>query len=87
MRTFVLIVLSLITFACSNDQSKPNILWIVTEDNSIHYMDIYTEGGAEMPAISSLASDGVVFDNAFSNAPVCSVARSTLITGVYAPRI
>ena len=50
-------------------------------------MDLYTKGGAKMPTISSLASEGVVFDNAFSNAPVCSVARSTLITGVYAPRI
>ena len=50
-------------------------------------MDLYSKGGAEMPALSSLASEGIVFDNAFSNAPVCSVARSTLITGVYAPRI
>ena len=48
MRTLVLVVLSLITFSCSNDQSKPNILWIVTEDNSVHYMNLYTEGGAEM---------------------------------------
>jgi arylsulfatase A-like enzyme len=66
---------------------KPNILWIVTEDNSIHYMDLYKSGGAEMPTISQLANQGVVFNNAFSNAPVCSVARSTIITGVYAPRI
>ena len=87
MRTFAIIVLSLITLGCSHDDSKPNILWIVTEDNSVHYMNLYTEGGAEMPTISSIASEGVVFDNAFSNAPVCSVARSTLITGVYAPRI
>jgi arylsulfatase A-like enzyme len=40
-----------------------------------------------MPNISSLAKKGVVFNNAFSNAPVCSVARSTIITGVYAPSI
>jgi arylsulfatase A-like enzyme len=40
-----------------------------------------------MPTISQLANQGVVFNNAFSNAPVCSVARSTIITGVYAPRI
>ena len=55
MRTLVLVVLSLITFSCVNDQSKPNILWIVTEDNSVHYMNLYTEGGAEMPTISSIA--------------------------------
>ena len=78
MRTVVLAVLSIITFACSDDQTKPNILWIVTEDNSVHYMNLYSEGGAEMPTISSLASDGVVFDNAFSNAPVCSVIASLI---------
>ena len=87
MRVFITIVLPLIFWSCENDNSKPNILWIVTEDNSIHYMNLYTDGGAEMSQINALADQGVVFDNAFSNSPVCSVARSTLITGVYAPRV
>ena len=87
MRVFITIVLSLIFWSCENDNLKPNILWIVTEDNSIHYMNLYTDGGAEMSQINALADQGVVFDNAFSNSPVCSVARSTLITGVYAPRV
>ena len=87
MRVFIAIVLPLIFWSCENDNSKPNILWIVTEDNSIHYMNLYKDGGAEMSQINALADQGVVFDNAFSNSPVCSVARSTLITGVYAPRV
>ena len=91
IKIILLIILSFFLINCdSQDQAnneKPNILWIVTEDNSIHYMNLYTKGGAEMPAISQLANQGVVFNNAFSNAPVCSVARSTIITGVYAPRI
>ena len=87
MRTLSIILLIITTISCKNESLKPNIVWIVTEDNSIHYMNLYNAGGAEMPAVASLASEGVVFDNAFSNAPVCSVARSTLITGVYAPRI
>ncbi|MDC0389246.1 sulfatase [Flavobacteriaceae bacterium] len=94
MKSIKLILLTIQSFFLINcdfqDQTnneKPNILWIVTEDNSIHYMNLYTKGGAEMPAISQLANQGVVFNNAFSNAPVCSVARSTIITGVYAPRI
>ncbi len=40
-----------------------------------------------MPNIESLDAQGLVFNHAFSNAPVCSVARSTLITGCYAPRL
>lgn len=66
---------------------KPNFVWLVSEDNSIHYLNLYNPQGASMPSIEKLAKNGVVFDHAFSNAPVCSVARSTLITGCYAPRI
>lgn len=65
----------------------PNIVWITSEDNSVHYMDLYTEGGAPTPNIEALADHGLLFSNAFSNGPVCSVARSTLISGCYAPRI
>ena len=72
--------------SCNNDE-RPNIIWLVSEDNSIHFMDLYSKDGAKMPNISSLAKKGVVFNNAFSNAPVCSVARSTIITGVYGPTI
>ncbi|MDF1571206.1 MAG: sulfatase [Bacteroidales bacterium] len=65
----------------------PNIVWITSEDNSVHYMDLYTEGGAPTPHIEALAEHGILFSNAFSNGPVCSVARSTLMSGCYAPRI
>lgn len=66
---------------------RPNIVWLVSEDNSKHYLNLYNENGAPMPNIEGLAEKGVVFNNAFSNAPVCSVARSTIITGCYAPRV
>ncbi len=66
---------------------KPNIVWLVTEDNSKHYLKLYDPAGAPMPHIESLAQNGIVFNHAFSQGPVCSVARSTLISGCYAPRI
>ncbi|MEM6831966.1 MAG: sulfatase-like hydrolase/transferase, partial [Bacteroidota bacterium] len=45
------------------------------------------ENGIETPNINRLAEQGLIFNHAFSNGPVCSVARSTIITGCYAPRI
>ena len=66
---------------------QPNFVWIVSEDNSKHYMKLFDEDGAPAPNIEQLARDGIVFDRAFSNAPVCSVARTTLATSCYAPRI
>lgn len=66
---------------------RPNIVWIVTEDNSVDWLRLYNEGGAPMPNIERLAAGGLVFNHAFSNSPVCSVARSTIISGCYAPRV
>ncbi len=84
-----LILTFLTTAACTlaTAADRPNIVWIVSEDNSIHYLRHFFPGGAAAPAIEGLAKDGVTFDHAFSNAPVCSVARTTLITGCHAPRI
>lgn len=66
---------------------RPNIVWIMSEDNSKHYLKHFDINGVATPAIESMAKHGVTFDRAFSNAPVCSTARSTLITGCYGPRI
>lgn len=66
---------------------RPNVLWIMSEDNSKHYLKLFDEHGAPAPHIEALAAKGLTFDNAFSNGPVCSVARTTLITGCYGPRI
>ena len=65
----------------------PNIVWITSEDNSKHYLKLFDEDGIETPNIEWLAERGITFTRAFSNAPVCSVARSTLISGCYGPRI
>ncbi|MCA9127858.1 MAG: sulfatase [Planctomycetales bacterium] len=66
---------------------RPNMVWLISEDNSIHYQEMFFPGGAETPRIAALAAHGLQFDYAFSNAPVCSVARTTLMTSCFAPRI
>ena len=39
-----------------------------------------------MPTVEKLSRHGLIFKQAYSNAPVCSAARSTIISGVYGPR-
>lgn len=78
-------ILSLGSAATAAD--KPNFVWLISEDNSKHYLRLFDEHGAPAPHIEKLAAEGLVFEHAFSNGPVCSVARTTLITGCYAPRI
>lgn len=90
LRSIVLISLifyTLSTLSAKGVVDRPNIVWITSEDNSMHYMKLYDEGGVSTPNIESLADNGVVFNHAFSNAAVCSAARSTLISGCYGPRV
>jgi len=63
--------------------SRPNILWITCEDISAH-IGCYGDKFAKTPTIDRLAEEGVRYTNAFATAPVCTPARSCLITGVYA---
>ncbi len=65
---------------------KPNFVWIISEDNSSHYMELFDPNGIATPNIERMAENGILFTRAFSNAPVCSVARSTLISSCYGPR-
>jgi len=67
--------------------ARPNVVWLMSEDNSSHYLKLFDAHGAETPRIAEMARSGVIFNHAFSNCPVCSPARSTLATGCYASRI
>jgi uncharacterized sulfatase len=73
--------------AAAETGGKPNFVWILSEDNSKHYLKLFDPSGASAPNIAKLAAEGLVFDRAFSCSPVCSVARTTLATCIYAPRL
>lgn len=47
-------------------------------------MGCYGDPLAHTPNLDRLAAEGVRYRHAFANAPVCSSARTTLITGMYA---
>ena len=88
-RTGIILGISMLfAMACSRNQMDelPNFVWIISEDNSTHYMELFDPQGIATPQIASMAQDGILFTRAFSNAPVCSVARSTLISSCYGPR-
>ena len=63
---------------------QPNVLWITCEDIGPH-LGCYGDPDADTPQLDRLAGKGMRFLHAWSNAPVCAPARSTIITGVYPP--
>ncbi|MCE7065013.1 sulfatase-like hydrolase/transferase [Dyadobacter sp. CY326] len=68
----------------AQQQDKPNILWIVSEDNS-PFLGCYGDTFATTPNLDNFAKQGVLYKNAFATAPVCAPSRFTLITGTYPP--
>lgn len=67
-------------YAEQSDNTRPNILWIYAEDQSPLF-SAYGYKNNQTPAFDKLAKDGVLFENAFMPAPVCSATRSALMTG------
>jgi arylsulfatase A-like enzyme len=62
--------------------ARPNIVWIIAEDMSAHF-SCYGETTITTPNVDRIAREGVRFANAFVTSPVCSPARSALITGMH----
>ena len=62
--------------------SQPNILLITSDQH--HYSALGTNNARiRTPSLDRLAREGVQFDRAYCNNPVCSPSRSTIITGLY----
>ena len=60
----------------------PNFLWIVAEDHGPHHGS-YADPYASTPNLDRLAAEGARFTRAFATAPICSPARTAIITGMY----
>ncbi len=84
----LVIICSIADLAYPAESAKrPNFVFVVSEDNSIHYLRLYGNKLGITPNIEQLADNGLTFNHAFSGAPVCSVARTTLATAMHAPRV
>lgn len=75
---FFILATSLAGAAC------PNILWLTSEDHGPH-LGCYGDTFATTPNVDKLAAQGIIFTHAWSCAPVCAPARTTLIAGMYPP--
>jgi len=72
---------------------RPNILFIITDDQERKEFNFLPEGRDEQgkpkslsPNIDRLAAEGVVFLNQYVSSPVCTPSRYSALTGTYASR-
>lgn len=62
---------------------KPNLLFICSDQQRTDTIGAYGNDWIETPALNELSSKSFVFENAYVTQPVCSPARSTMMTGLY----
>ncbi len=70
----------------SSPKRKPNFVFIFIDDMGWKDLGFMGSRYYETPNIDKLAGEGVVFTNAYSNAPNCAPTRACLMSGQYTPR-
>lgn len=84
MRHLVTLVLGLALLAISvRAADRPNIIFFLTDDQRSDFLGCTGHPIIQTPVIDKLASEGVLFENAFVTTSICAASRATLFTGLY----
>jgi len=67
--------------AKSPSPNKPNILFAISDDQSWLHTSINGSKAVKTPAFDRVATQGILFRNAFASAPQCSPDRASILTG------
>ena len=64
-------------------QDRPNFVFFITDDISAEDLGAYGSTVAKTPNLDRIASEGLVFDNAYLTTSSCSPSRCSIVTGRY----
>ena len=81
-RRFASLLLCACALAHAAAPAKPNVLFILTEDQGAHLSFLGTPG-LQTPHMDELARSGVYFNRAFVAYPVCSPTKAAIYTGLH----
>ncbi len=67
-------------------QKKPNIIFLLTDDQRWDAMGAAGNPIIQTPNLDRLANEGVLFNNAFVTTSICCCSRASVMTGQYVSR-
>lgn len=81
----VFVVLALAASFCTkaNAKDQPNVLIVMADDCTHNDLPIYGGKNARTPNIDQLASEGLIFRNAFLTSAMCQPCRAELYSGMF----
>lgn len=81
-RIFLLISMAYFFVACAPEK-RPNIIFLLTDDQRWDAVGYAGNDIIKTPNMDKLASEGVMFRNAFVTTPICAVSRASILSGQY----
>ena len=66
-----------------NSKTSPNILFLFTDQQRADTLSCYGNTEINTPNLDKFANSSFVFENAYVSQPLCTPARSTILSGTY----
>ncbi|MCM8542410.1 MAG: sulfatase-like hydrolase/transferase, partial [Lentisphaeraceae bacterium] len=82
-KSFIILLTALISLIASAYAEKPNIIYLMSDDQSPYTMGCYGNTDVKTPNLDRLASEGMVFDKHYVTTAICMSSRATAMTGMY----
>jgi arylsulfatase A-like enzyme len=70
----------------SKNSQRPNVILIMADDLGKYEVSAYGAQHISTPNIDQLSKEGVLFEEAYVTAPICSPSRAAILTGKYPQR-
>ena len=69
--------------ACCQEEPRPNIIFIMTDDHTTQAMSCYGSRLIETPNMDRLAAEGIRFDNCYATNALSGPSRACILTGKF----
>ena len=83
----VILLTTLVPSLDANEQaplaSRPNIIFLLADDQSTYSVGCYGNQDVITPHLDQLAQDGMVFDRHYNTTAICMASRANVFTGMY----
>ena len=80
LHVFILVALCV---ASATANERPNIIFLMADDQATYSMGCYDTPGAQTPNLDKLAADGMVFDAHYDTTAICMASRASVMTGMF----
>src|SRR5436309_95075 len=83
MKYLVAVVSLALPAMTSAAESRPNVVYIMSDDHAAHAISAYGSQINKTPNIDRLARQGMLFRNCFVTNSICTPSRACILTGKY----